>query len=321
MSKQLRADEGGRPWCVQVELVTGCNFKSGSGLGGLCHFCGIQALRSGPGNYEYIPLETVERVVSQMVEFCPNARVEFALRGEPLMHPKAAEILAMFRKAIPHVSLMLTTNGETLRGHMQQRMEKLFSNGLNLMILDTYYPKERRDALREEAYSLTGVQVVDFFKDWVGTGQSPYSRQSPERKMIVLMDDLAVMDGVHSSRQVKTHAGSNPTKDHSTGFPLKRNCGRPFRELIIHADGTVPLCCDSWDKQRYTIGNVNEMTFKEIWAHPNFEAARARLMQKDRSFGPCQKCDAPSASRSGLLPDYDAPTTEQVALTESLWSK
>ena len=242
------------------------------------------------------------------------------MRGEPMLHPDVLDIISIFRANLPNGSLMLTTNGDTLRGHMQERVEKLFKVGLNLLLLDTYYPKERRDALREEAFALKDMFVIDFFKTWAGQGQSPYSNQSKHRRLVVVMDDLAVRDKEHSSRQVKSHAGSNPTADVSQGlapgFPLKRNCGRPFRELVIHSNGNVPLCCDDW-KQEYVIGNVNKMTLEELWKHPRMEAARARLFAKDRSFGPCQLCDAPMAPRTGLLPVYEPPTEEEIKLTET----
>lgn len=314
MSRQPRADEGGRPWVVQPELVTGCSMKFGKGSGGLCHFCGLNAIRNGPGGYEYMPLDIAERIASQVAEWCPNARIEFAMRGEPLMHPKAKDVIRMFRQKNPKGSLMLTTNGDTLRSHMRERIPPLFEAGLNLLLIDAYYPKERRDALMDEGMGLRsfGFDVYDFFKDWAGRGISPYARQSYQHHTVVMMDDLAERDGEHSSRQVKTHAGSNPTK--SISEPLRRNCGRPFRELVVHSNGNVPLCCDDW-RQEFVIGNVLEHTFEEIWKHPRFEAARARLMQKDRGFGPCQFCDAPMAPRTGLLPLYDAPTPEQIQLT------
>ncbi len=318
--RQDRADEGGRPWNVQPELVTGCSMRFGSGSGGLCHFCGLNAIRNGPGNYEYMSIETATRIADQMEEFCPKARVEFAMRGEPLMHPKAAEIIKIFRDRLS-TSLMLTTNGDTLRGHMKERAAKLFDAGLNLLLLDTYYPKERRNALQTEAFNLGfPFTVVDFYRDWVGQGKSPYSNHKKSFYLIVVMDDLAERDGEHSSRQVKTHAGSNPTKDVSSGYPLRRNCGRPFRELIIHSNGNVPLCCDDW-RQEYVIGNVHEMSFEEIWQHPRLEAARARLFQKDRAFGPCATCDAPMAPRTGLLPVYEEPTEEQLKLTQTTFKK
>ena len=83
------------------------------------------------------------------------------MRGEPMLHPDVLDIISIFRANLPNGSLMLTTNGDTLRGHMQERVEKLFKVGLNLLLLDTYYPKERRDALREEAFALKDMFVIE----------------------------------------------------------------------------------------------------------------------------------------------------------------
>jgi len=317
MAKQLRADEGGTPWCLQPELVRGCSMRHGSGPGGLCHFCGITAIREGPGNYEYMSLTTAERIASQAADWCPKIRVEYAMRGEPLMHPKHLEIFKMFRKYLPEASIMVTTNGDTLRNRMQDAVEKIFETGLNFILLDTYYPKERRDQLREQAWALKDVRVVDYFDEMMPAGESPYARHNTWQRTIILMDDLSVRDGEHQSRLVKTHAGSNQTKQ--IREPLHRNCGRPFREMTFTTEGNLTLCCDDW-RMEYIIGNVNTFTLEELWKHPKMEAARARLLQHDRNWGPCRECDAPSAPRSGLLPHYDPPTPEQIALTESAYN-
>lgn len=321
MSKQLRADEGGRPWCIQPELTRGCTMRHGSGPGGLCHFCGLTAIRSGPGEYEFMSVETAKKIAEDAATWSPKLRIEYAMRGEPLMNPHHLEIFKIFKSALSSSSHMVTTNGDTIRTppgkpfhRLQEQAEKIFDSGLNFILLDTYYPKERRDQLREEAYSLKDIQVVDFFQDWMPKGISPYSRHDKLQRTVVIMDDISIHDGEHSSRLVKTHAGANQTK--SIPEPLHRNCGRPFREMTFTAEGDFMLCCDDWQLE-YKIGSIHDFTLSELWQHPRLEAARARLMQKDRSWGPCAQCDAPMAPRTGLLPHYDPPTPEQIALTES----
>lgn len=320
--KQKRADAGGRPWSLQPELVEGCTMQFGSGPGGLCHFCGLAALRDGPGDYRFMSVDLATRLAANAGAFCPHARVEFAMRGEPLMNPKHLEIFKIFREAMPQTSLMVTTNGDTIRTppgrpfkRMQERVALIFAAGINLIVLDTYYPKERRDALRAEAFALSNVTVVDYYDDWAPQGRSPYS-STQAYQTIVLMDDLAVRDGERRTRIVKTHAGSNPTKC-APFIPLSRNCGRPFREITVAWNGDVTLCCDDW-KHEYVCGNVAEQSLEEIWVSPLFEAARARLYHRDRDFGPCRMCDASAAPRSGLLPIYDKPTPEQLAMTDRM---
>jgi radical SAM protein with 4Fe4S-binding SPASM domain len=326
MSRQERADEGGRPWCVQPELTEGCSMSHGTGPGGLCHFCGLGAIRNGPGEYKFMTTETAQLLAQEMASFCPKARIEFAMRGEPLMNPKHRQIFEIFRNYLPKAQMMVTTNGDTMRSpatnmHLQRMVAQcnlLFSSGINFILMDTYLPEERRRRLRDEAYGLANhdIRVIDYFKDWMPIGKSPYANSGQKiQRTVVLMDDLSLMDGTHGSRMVKTHAGSNPTS--SIDAPLNRSCGRPFREMTITWDGDFTLCCDDW-RHQYVIGNIGSKSMKELWQHPRIEAARARLMNHDRSFGPCASCDAPAAPRYGLLPLYGSPTPEEIALTEQI---
>lgn len=294
--RQSRADAGGHPWCVQPELVEGCTR--------LCSFCGLRAIRDKPGDFRYMTLDTAAVLANGCRDFCPQARVEFALRGEPLVHPHHLEIFQLFRHAMPRCQLMVTTNGDTLRGRMQRRVDLMFDAGLNFVLLDTYYPEPARTALRNEALALHGVTVVDFFAEWLPAGKSPYSNHGRSlQRTVVLMDDLAARDGEHGSRLVKTHAGANLSKP-LLPAPLVRSCARPFREIIVTWNGDVTLCCDDWRKQ-YIIGNIHERTLPDLWQDPRYETARARLYHRDRDFIPCRYCDAPGAPRFGLLPRYD----------------
>lgn len=304
---QKHARDGGQPWVIQPELVEGCTR--------ICSFCGIQAIREKPGNFKYLSMELATKIAEECAVLCPHARFEFAMRGEPLVHPKATEIFTVFRTNLPKAQLMVTTNGDTLRGRMQARLEAIFASGLDFVLLDTYYPG--RDALREEALALRDIAVFDFYDDWAPHGISPYHNHGRKvARTVVLMDDLAARDGEHPSRVVKSHAGSNPNRV-TPLLALHRNCGRPFREMTIAWNGDVTLCCDDW-RHQYVCGNVGQVTLAEIWTGDRFEAARARLYNKDRDFGPCQACDAPAAPRTGLLPRYEQPTPDQLALTAQI---
>jgi radical SAM protein with 4Fe4S-binding SPASM domain len=308
MSRQIRADKGGKPWCIKPELVEGCNRS--------CSFCGINAIREKPGIYKYMTICTIEIIAKECSTFCPTARYEFAGKGEPLMHPQYLEMLKIFRSYLQSAQIMLTTNGDILRGKMQEKTELLFENGVNFILMDTYYPEPARTNLRKEAHNLENIKVVDYFEDWAPVGESPYyNHRNKIQKTIVLLDDLAARDGEYGTRMLKTHAGSNPTKQ--INEPLMKKCSRPFREMQISWNGDITLCCDDWRKE-FLIGNVHNNSIENIWKHPRLEAARARLNQKDRNFGPCQYCDAPS-QRAGLLPIYEEPTQEQIKLTEKIF--
>lgn len=298
--------ELGKPWLFQIELVEGCNR--------ICNFCGINAIRSAPGNYRYMNEATLVHTVNQIAEFSPQSKIVWAMHGEPLQHPKVTWLVGIARAILPKSYFMLVTNGKVLLGKMQERLEKLFDSGISTVILDTYYPE--RDALREEAAQLRGFRVIDFYDDKPGMAEvRPFDNHHDKlSRVVVLMDDLAARDGDDPTRKIHNHAGSCADGKHTPmSEPLVRTCYKPFRELSIEWDGTVNLCCEDWTR-RFVLGNVTETTLNDIWYSPEIEAARAMLQNKRRDFAGCKVCDAPAGLRIGFLPKYGPVTEEQERL-------
>jgi len=296
-------ERGDAPWTFQVELVEGCSR--------ICGFCGINAIRSKPGNYKYLDEQLAAKLAAEIAELNPNARIEFAMHGEPLMHPKHAFIFGLFRAALPKAQMMVTTNGKSLMKAMQQRLERIFEAGIDFVVLDTYYPE--RDDLRAEAATLEGITVKDFYDDLAPQGWSPYSNHKRKfQRFVCLMDDIGARDGEHPSRKLHNHSGSAPGMD-APREPLAKTCTKPFRELSVTWNGEVRLCCEDWVGD-YVAGDARTSTLAEIWRGPKFEAARAMLQNKRRDFGACKNCDASSGMRVGLLPKYPrlSPAEESV---------
>jgi len=295
-----------RPWSVQVELVEGCTR--------ICPFCGLNGIREKPGNFKYMDIGLAADLATQCGNFCPNSRYEFAMHGEPLMHPRYPEIFEIFRQFLPDTQIQVTTNGNTLGKNqqwMQSKVEAIFNVGIDFIILDTYWPE--RDKLRELAYGLTGIEVVDFYDQMAPNGISPwYNHRRGLNNTVILMDDLLKRNGEVKSRTIYNHAGNSAMKGRIDP-PLKKTCTMPFREISIRWDGSVSLCCHDWGDE-YHIGNVKDMTIEEIWNSERFEVARKFLQNKLRVFNPCSGCDIDSGSRSGLLPKYDVPISEDAEL-------
>lgn len=287
-----------KPWSVQVELTEGCNR--------LCSFCGLNGIRDKPGNFKFMTLDTAMRTAQQLAEFCPDARLEFAMHGEPLKNPNYETILGTFRHYLPRAQMQVTTNGIALLSRMQQKLDRLFAIGVDFIILDTYRPE--RDKLRAEAATLQGITVADFYDDWTPKGISPWhNHRRKVQRTVVLMDDLAARDGEVKSRTIVNHAGHNPEKP-KLREPIAKTCTLPFREVAVAWNGNVNICCQDWGHD-YTCGNLMQRTLADIWMGSEFEAARTHLQNKDRNFAPCAGCDIGSGSRAGLLPKYP-PLTE-----------
>lgn len=63
----------------------------------------------------------------------------------------------------------------------------------------------------------------------------------------------------------------------------KEFCPRPFEEIEISNTGEVYTCCPNWNNF-YSIGNIYENTFEEIWNSDKAKDLRQRILNKDYSL-------------------------------------
>ena len=284
------------PNSIQIELVEGCNLA--------CSFCGIQQIREngadGPSwthgknskPYEFMTKETLYSIINTIKSSGWNPRFEFAMHGEPTMHPEYKEFISIMRTNFPKASIMMTSNGGGLLGDVSDKVNELMDAGLNILFLDNY---ERIKIVDKIKANYNGPhKVVSYPADPEG---NPHKRRKPNEKLVVVGDDLTIAtSGTHA--QVSNHAGSS--------FPLNltqqdKRCAKPFREMSIRWDGNVAVCCNDWVGW-YKCGNVIDTPIEEIWQGESFHAARQKLYHGQRDFGPCNGCDN-TTLRNGLLPD------------------
>lgn len=287
-----------KPHSVQIELVEGCNK--------LCTFCGLTALRSKAGApFHFMSRDAVETVGSQIRDFCPTARIEFAMHGEPTLHPDFHASIGTLRSLTPSAQFQLTTNGRVWMKDFEVSALRAFDAGIDIIVLDTYEPERAR--LQAMAQAVTRFQVLDYYTDCLPKGISPWHNQHRKFSgVLIVMDDIEVRNGESRARVIMNHAGNASDQPVPTE-PYRRTCTLPFREVAICFNGNVNICCMDWGHE-YVCGNVLTQPLADIWNGAAFTAARRILQQKDRGFSPCDRCNATSGSRSGLLPKLPAPT-------------
>lgn len=270
------------PFAVQIEMTEGCNLR--------CSFCGLNGIRDKANNFKYLTPDLAEHIAEQIQQLGWNPRIEFAMHGEPSMNPQMLMILIHFRRYLPKHHMMMTSNGAGFLKDLDLVDASL--EYLNVLALDWY----------------EGIQIVPKILDqYDGTHDilyypenelaNPHKRRKPKDHLFVIVQDIAeASKGTHST--LNNHAGSGAPKNDSAAGT---RCAKPFRELSIRWDGNVAVCCNDW-RGEYKCGNVQQLSLEEIWQGPAMQAARRKLYYGERTFGPCQGCDAKSY-RPGLLPD------------------
>lgn len=281
------------PFSVQLEPVEGCSLA--------CSFCGIQSIRENGADavtgvhgknsapYRFMEEDTLKRVIFDIKRLKWNPRLEFAMHGDPSMHPNLPRLVYIARKILgKKAHIQVTSNGSGLL--TPEKVKALMEAGPNILALDDYRHAKFMPKIKEFIWDV-GYTVYEYPKDKEG---NPHHRKSGQR--IVLINDIS--ENTSGNHQLTNQGGNSFS---AVKEPLQRRCAKPFRELAVRWDGNVAICCDDWPGT-YKIGNVNDLALEEIWLHPKFEAARRRLYAKDRDFGPCRGCNV-TTMRDGLLPD------------------
>lgn len=277
------------PFAVQIELSEGCNLR--------CAFCGINGIRTAEKTYKFMTLDTAHRIALRLSAHGWNSRIEFAMHGEPTMNPDAAAIVGIFRDHLPKASMLMLSNGGGLLPNAPEKIHALMDAGLNTLGLDEYQQVKLVPKIIEaltRSVANVGFEISTYPDD---PNANPHSRQPASRRRVVHIRPIDInSSGTHAT--LNNHAGSGAPKSDAGRGKL---CAKPFREISFRWDGSVAVCCNDW-RGELACGNINKNTLEEIWNGPIMDAARRRLVNGDRDFGPCAGCDATSY-RVGLLPD------------------
>lgn len=87
------------------------------------------------------------------------------------------------------------------------------------------------------------------------------------------------------------------------------SCGRPFRTMYVHIDGTVSVCC--WDiNKRLVIGDMKNQTLQEVLGSTELKRIQEKHSNNEFSNLICEKCDQTNPNPENLL--YSTNKTRKV---------
>lgn len=286
------------PFCVQIELVQGCNRE--------CDFCGTKGIER---KFHYTAPETIMHIASLLKNANFNGRILLAGHGEPTLHPQLPMLVNILHKVLPKAHITMFTNGYGVFRN-PELLHKYFSSGGDAVMFDEYSDNRIYSAVK----GLPGIEryKVELLRD----GVQLFDRKE-KRKRVIIAPPID-LNSKAMNRKLCNHCGAGmpPTKQ-----PTEKVCSIIFRDFFIRWDGNIAICCNDF-RGEYPVTNIFECeTFEQAYYHPRLESARKRLMKKDRAFGPCRKCNVVPL-RPGLLPDkagkmiMPEPTEEDYKITE-----
>ena len=264
------------PYWLNLELTNRCQLD--------CIFCSRQKSRRPLGD---LSLETARLLVEEARAQASGGGfvgVRFTGWGEPLLHPRAAEIAALVKEA--GLKLKIYTNGLALTPELMDRFLDLEVDDLQFSLqglTPAQYEFNRRGAsygrLRaslELAASRRGAAARPFLSVLTSALANEICEADPEafiQDMLTLADKAAV--DLTNLNFVADRSRVRPYLDRQSAGLTRGRCVDVFLALEVKYDGLIQICGqDAEGRPDHSLGRLGEVSLAEAWLGSKMEERR-----------------------------------------------
>jgi radical SAM protein with 4Fe4S-binding SPASM domain len=275
---------------VNIEISNICNLQ--------CSFC-PEVVRTK----KLMPLDLFQTIIDQVAPL--TDQVCFHLMGDPLVHPKLEEMVAICEKA--QVPIFFVTNGVLLREKQAELLLSPAFRQVNFSLHsfhDNFPEKDPSDYLNkifkyvEQAFVKRPDLYINFrlwnLSDPRGSGQNQDMLDRITKYFAVEIDrkiDVRIKKSLRLKNRLYLHFDTEfvwPAMDLPV-LGTKGTCYGLSSHFGILVDGTVVPCC--LDKEAsIPLGQIQNESLTEILANPRSQALLDGFRKKKLVEGLCQRC-------------------------------
>jgi MoaA/NifB/PqqE/SkfB family radical SAM enzyme len=271
------------PRYVMYDVNNVCNAR--------CPFCPQSAIARG-SNFvpQHIDWDHYVKTIEEVAEY-PVELVRFTGDGEPLLHPRMAD---MIEKALSlGVSkINLTTNGSLLRDARLERMLAAPPHIIDFSI-DAFVPETYAKYRIGLEFETTMKNVLGFLE-----------RRDLERTKVIV--SMILHPGLENEAEQfrlfweskvdqvairRLHSNLGSVDVEQAPLPNPRwPCAHLWQRLVIDFRGHIRFCPVDWHDQSF-VGEVDSMTLREAWHSKLLRGLReTHLSDRYTGCGVCEKC-------------------------------
>lgn len=232
--------------------------------------------------------------------------IRYASNGEPLVHPKAYDMIEEAVKT-SGVYVTITTNGTIMN---EKRTVRLLEAGVHMVdiSIDAHRP-ETYAAIRVNGdLTVTSRNVLNLIRwirkykaktkvvvSYVEQPQNLAETHDFERFWKDEGADYVVIRRLHSCSGAKIDLAAQRRKDNEE--VARRPCLYPWERIAINARGDLAFCPSDWVHGSY-IGNYRDTTIYDTWQGPFYQELRNAHIKNDYSkHAFCGQCPDWRATR------------------------
>jgi radical SAM protein with 4Fe4S-binding SPASM domain len=290
----------GMPTSLTIEPTTACN------LG--CPECpsGLKIFSRPTGSIKQTTLETTLRDLDKYLTY-----INFYFQGEPYIHKDFLNLVKLASEK--GIFTSTSTNGHFLS---EDNARKTVESGLDKLIISL-------DGTTQETYESYRIngrldKVLEGTRNIIKAKKELNSKSplvvfqflvvKPNEHQIDDANSLAEKEGVDfitfKTAQLYDFKNGNelmPTKTEYSRYRKKKDgtyeiknklenqCWRMWRGSVVTWDGKIVPCCFDKDAT-HAMGNVNELSFKEVWLGNQYNAFRKGVLKGRSTIEICQNC-------------------------------
>jgi organic radical activating enzyme len=273
----------GFPPVLQIEPTSICNYR--------CPFC-FQTdptfTKRGTAHMGMMTMDLFQRAIDEANGQCEA--ITLASRGEPLLHPQIAEMLAY--TAGKFLALKVNTNGYFLD---EELSHAILAADINTLVVSA-------EAVEAESYAMFRVRGrFETVVTNVAQFRQIQQRQYPKARTLLRVSGVKV-EGTPSLEQMQRFWGwwadqvcyvdYNPWENTYKKEPndITEPCSDLWRRLFLWWDGTVNPC-DVDYRSLLATGKFPYETLADVWNGEHYNWLRRQHLEGKRGeCNPCQKC-------------------------------
>ncbi len=290
----------GLPWSIAVEPTTSCNLRCPECPSGLRSFTRPTGMMSN---------DTLIKLLDELHEQLLYMTLYF--QGEPYLNPQFFQSVRLANER--RIYTATSTNGHFLS---PQAAEETVTSGLNRLIISM-------DGTDQESYAKYRIGgTLDKVKEGIRNLVATRKRMKQHNPYVILQFIL-FEHNIHQQNEVRRLAKelsvdklefkSAQVYDFEKGSPLipsdealsryKRlenghfsiknqqlsKCWKMWHSCVMTWDGNIVPCCFDKDA-KYTMGNIHNSSFRDIWNGQPYLDFRSRLLANRREIDICTNC-------------------------------
>ena len=301
------------PLRLGMGFTTRCNFR--------CEYCYLySADKEKIPHAINMPFSLVEKIVGDICKFDnPISVADVSQNGEPLLYPYLAEAIKLIKDTRKVKSIRIITNGSLI---FPEKAEKLIDAGLNQIMVSI-------NGLNDQQYKKYVHANVKFNTVYENLKYLYSIRQechihvklianyfSENEQKLFLEIFSPISDSIFIDKAVNQWIGVQlPTPPYGREEGVDRFnkhfnvdcalpvCPAPFYFLRIHPNGKTSVCLGDWEAAM-SLGNVNNMSLKEIWHGKALADLRKAQLTRCNIPSQCDKCHYYELTTSEDLTPY-----------------